>query len=194
MKTFGLRIMLGGFALGLSACSAGDPVASDSGTQSLEPAGITANADASGGAKADASSVEPAGSVDAEAAIPGPASANELTAYVGKFPFDAVNGVTWLDHPVVTAGIRKTVTDAAVRRAMQSPGGPSAPIGTYQGKVGSWGCQQHNCGDHHWAVLVDPRTGATDVCYHNVEEAGEASRWFLADGRQETRPGNCSVV
>ena len=73
-------------------------------------------------------------------------------------------------------------------------GGPSAPIATYLGKVGSWGCQVHNCGDHQWAVLVDPRTGETDVCYHNAAKVRGKSRWFLANGAEEIRPGNCAVV
>jgi hypothetical protein len=120
--------------------------------------------------------------------------ADDLTAYVGKFPFDKIGGVTWGDHPLVKDGIRKTVKDAAVRTAMDMPGGPSAPIGMHNGKVGSWACEAHNCGDHQWAVLVDPKSGATDVCYHNAAKTGDKSRWFLANGTEEVRSGNCTVV
>jgi hypothetical protein len=182
MRRMAFRTMMGGVALGLAAC-AGEPSENEG---QDEPVAFAEAGDVANGSIAEASAPA-ATSIVAS-------SGGDLNAYVGKFPFDAVGGVTWHDHPMVVAGIRKTVTDAAVRRAMQSPGGPSAPIATYQGKVGSWGCQQHNCGDHQWAVLVDPKTGATDVCYHNAEQTGEASRWFLAGGGQETRPGNCSVV
>lgn len=121
--------------------------------------------------------------------------AGNLTAYIGKFPFDEVNGVTWKTNPTVQAGIRATVTDTSVRNAiLNTEGGPSAPIKMYQGKVGSWSCQPHNCGEHQWAVLVDPKSGATDVCYYNAAETGDASRWFLANGQEESRSGNCSVV
>ena len=36
-----------------------------------------------------------------------------------------------------------------------------------------------------WAVLVDPGSGATGVCYHDAAKTGEKSRWFLADGSEE---------
>jgi hypothetical protein len=196
MRRMAFRTMVGVFALGLAACG-GEPTESEAQDEPLALAEASEDIELGDGSTADATSAAAEGADEATVAAATPALASaggDLTAYVGMFPFDAVGGVTWHDHPMVTAGIRKTVIDAAVRRAMQSPGGPSAPIATYQGKVGSWGCQQHNCGDHQWAVLVDPKTGATDVCYHNAEQTGEASRWFLAGGGQETRPGNCSVV
>lgn len=145
----------------------------------------------SGDAEGDAAA--PEASADAAPADAAGGGSGDLAGYVGKYPFDEVDGVTWNDHPLVTAGVAKTVTDDAVREAMQMDG-PSAPIAMYQGKVGAWSCQQHNCGDHQWTVLVDPQTGATDVCYHNAEQSGDQSRWFLADGKEETRAGNCSVV
>lgn len=116
-----------------------------------------------------------------------------LAAYVGKWPFDKVNGVTWNDHPAVLAGIRKTVSDAAARKAILELEGPASEIALYQGKVASWACQAHNCGDHQWAVMVDPNSGATDVCYHNAEKLPGKSRWFMANGSVEEREGNCSV-
>jgi hypothetical protein len=48
------------------------------------------------------------------------------------------------------------------------------------------------------ALLVSGAGGAagvaTDVCYQNAEQAGEGSRWYLADGKKKTRSGNCSGV
>lgn len=194
--------------LALAACSSGDG-ASGGEDDAAQPVALASVPDVESGVSGDN-----AETADGSAASPAPdaangvdnsspvapalgkdaAPANDLTAYIGKFPFEKVGGVAWNDHPMVVAGVRKTVTDATVRRAMQSSGGPSAPIATYQGKVGAWGCEQHNCGDHQWAVLVNPGSGATDVCYHNAEQTGENSRWFLAGGREESRPGNCSVV
>lgn len=196
MRRMVFRTMVGGVVLGLAACG-GELTESEAQNEPVALAEAGEDIDLGDASTSDVSNAAAESSAETTGATTAPVAATaggDLTAYVGKFPFDAVGGVTWHDHPMVTAGIRKTVIDAAVRRAMQSPGGPSAPIATYQGKVGSWGCQQHNCGDHQWAVLVDPKTGATDVCYHNAEQTGEASRWFLAGGGQETRPGNCSVV
>lgn len=120
-------------------------------------------------------------------------SAAGLAAYVGKYPFDKVDGVDWNNNPVVLAGIRKTVTDAAARKAILELEGPASPITLYQGKVASWACEAHNCGDHQWTVMVDPQSGATDVCYHNAAKLPEKSRWFMADGSIQERQGNCPV-
>ena len=196
MREMAFLTTLSALALCLAACSDGQ----SSEAEAQAEAGFAGSADETNvsdeGASvapdlATSAVTEPAGEARSPAVI---GSGGDLNTYVGTFPFDAVDGVTWHEHPMVVAGIRKTVSDAQVRRAMQSPGGPSAPIAVYQGKVGSWGCQQHNCGDHQWAVVVDPKSGATDVCYHNAEQMGDSSRWYLAEGKQETRPGNCSVV
>lgn len=121
------------------------------------------------------------------------AAAPDLAAYVGKYPFDKVDGVAFNDHPRVKAGIAATVKDARVRTAITTTPGPSAPIETVDGKIASWSCQQHKCGEHQWMVLVDPKTGATDVCYMNDPAMVNTSRWFLADGKEETRDTDCSA-
>lgn len=124
----------------------------------------------------------------AEAPAPGP----DLNAYVGKYPFDKVDGVAFSDHPLVKAGIAATVKDARVRTAITTTQGPSAPIEMIGGKVAAWSCQQHKCGEHQWMILVDPATGATDVCYLNDPAMVDEARWFLADGKEEKRKGDCS--
>ena len=120
-----------------------------------------------------------------------PAGADALSAYVGKYPFDKVDGVTWADQPMVQAGIRKSVTDAAARKAILQWPGPSSPIELIDGKVSAWGCEQHNCGPHQWLVMVDPASGATDVCYYDESKSADSARWFLASGKEESRKGNC---
>ncbi|NIJ37727.1 hypothetical protein FHR22_002430 [Sphingopyxis panaciterrae] len=118
--------------------------------------------------------------------------APDLNAYVGKYPFDKVGGVAFSDHPLVKAGIAATVTDARVRTAITTTQGPSAPIEMIGGKVAAWSCQQHKCGEHQWMILVDPATGATDVCYLNDPAMVDESRWFLAGGTEEKRKGDCA--
>lgn len=192
MRRSAFQPMMGCLTLFLVSCSVGEQAESEPDVESTPSTVIAMSSSVADAPADDAFNLEATSSEEAE--IAASTLAGDLTAYVGKFPFDEIGGVTWHDHPMVSAGIRNTVTDTAVLNAMQASGGPSAPIATYKGKVGSWGCQQHNCGDHQWAVLVDPNSGATDVCYHNAEQTGEASRWYLSDGSQETRPGNCSVV
>lgn len=116
-----------------------------------------------------------------------------LSAYIGKYVTAKVDGVSWMEHPAVVAGLRKSVTDAAVLKAITETPGPTVPIALHEDKISSWACEVHNCGNHQWAIMVDPASGATDVCYHNAEKLQDKSRWFLASGKEEQRDGNCSI-
>ena len=120
-----------------------------------------------------------------------PTAGTKLASYVGKYPFDKVDGVAWNDHVLVKAGIAATLKDAAVRKAIATIEGPSAPIEMKDGKVVAWSCEQHNCGSHQWSVHIDPRTGATDVCYFDEAADPDKARWFLAIGKEEKREANC---
>lgn len=122
-----------------------------------------------------------------------PTAGSKLAVYVGKYPFDKIDGVAWNDHLLVKAGIAATVKDTAVLKAITTLEGPSAPIEMKDGKVMAWACEAHNCGPHQWAVLVEPRTGATDVCYYDEDADATKSRWFLANGKEERRDGNCQM-
>lgn len=120
-----------------------------------------------------------------------PTAGSKLASYVGKYPFDKVDGVAWNDHVLVKAGIAASVKDKAILTAITTTEGPAGPIEMRGDKVMSWACEAHNCGAHQWAVLIDPRTGATDVCYFDEEADAAKSRWFLSTGKEEKRDGNC---
>ena len=128
--------------------------------------------------------------VEAPTPLP-PTAGSKLASYVGKYPFDKVDGVAWNDHLLVKAGIAASVKDAKALKAITTLEGPAGPIEMRGDKVMSWACEAHNCGPHQWAVLIDPRTGAADVCYYDEEADAANSRWFLASGKEEKRPGNC---
>lgn len=171
-------------ALLLAACGAKeDKTATEAATG--EPAAATPAP--TGTAQADT----PAGQPPSETAALPPTAGSNLAAYVGKYPFDKVDGVAWNDNKLVKAGIAAAVKDPAALKAITTLDGPSAPIEMKDGKVMAWACEAHNCGPHQWAVLVDPRTSAIDVCYFNEEADAAKSRWFLATGKEEKRDGNC---
>lgn len=115
-----------------------------------------------------------------------------LTAYEGKYPSDAVDGVTFLAHPAVVAGVGATVADRALRKIILSEETVQSPI-TVKGRVvRADSCEPHNCGDHNWSILVDSRSGATDVCYHDgATMPQDQSRWYLASGKSGMRRGTC---
>lgn len=120
-----------------------------------------------------------------------PPGTSGLAAYANRFPFDKVGGIAWNDHPAVKAGIAATVKDAKARKAIETLEGPAAPIEMRGGKLMAWACEAHNCGAHQWAVHIDPKSGATDVCYFDEAASATQSRWFLAGGKDERRAGNC---
>ena len=161
--------LLGGAMLWLSACGGAAEQAPEA------PAPTTPTGAA-----------EPSATAEAPSPPPQP-----LTGYAGKYPFDEVEGVAWNDHPVVKAGIAAAVKDARARQAIETLEGPAAPIEMRGGKLLSWACEAHNCGPHQWAVHVDPANGATDVCYFDEAASATQSRWFLANGTEERRAGNC---
>ncbi|MBO9695302.1 MAG: hypothetical protein J7499_03805 [Sphingopyxis sp.] len=177
---FAAALLIGGGALALSACGPDKTATAPTPGDKVTRTAPAATAD-TGEAKAPAAAVAPA-----------KAGAPDLAAYVGKYPFDKVDGVAFEDHPLVKAGIAATVTDAHVRTAITTTAGPAAPINMIDGKVASWACQQHKCGEHQWTVFVDPATGATDVCYVNDPAMANEARWFLAGGKEEKRKGDCA--
>lgn len=135
---------------------------------------------------------------DVETASPAPADAGaagvDLGAYAGKYPFDKVNDVAFFDQPVVKAAIAAAIPEKAVLGwVMGANGGPSAPIEVKNGKVASWACEQHNCGDHQWTVLIDPAGKAAEVCYQDAAALPGKTRWYRAGAAPETREGTCQL-
>ena len=176
-------ILAASLALGALALAGCDRTGDNAAITDKDAVAPGADAPAAPAAPADAAPAAQAGTV--------PAGGDTLSAYLGKYPFDKIDGVTWADQPMMQAGIRKSVTDAAARAAILQWSGPSAPIELIDGKVSAWGCEQHNCGPHQWLVMVDPASGATDVCYYDESKSADSARWFLANGKEESRKGNC---
>jgi hypothetical protein len=111
-----------------------------------------------------------------------------LSNYVGKDPREKVRGVTFLHHPTVLAGVRRAVPAGDVQTWVLSDDSTSAPIASLGGKLLAHACESHNCGYHEWSILIDPTSGATNVCYHDATTMGDGkSRWYLATGKTELR-------
>jgi len=113
-----------------------------------------------------------------------------LSAYVGQYPFDPVAGVAFRDHPLVRAAlVQAGGTNAPVDRILDGPG-PSTPIArTGDGRILSWGCEQHNCGPHNWALILEADGSNGELCYHD-EDATPATVWLI-DGRPTSRDEQC---
>jgi hypothetical protein len=120
------------------------------------------------------------------------ATTSALAAYVGKYPFDKVAGVAFLDNPLVKAGVEKTVPDKDVRQWLLSPdSGPADMVFKSSRGIASWACEAHNCGDHNWTLFVDEAAGTTQVCYHDAETMQDQSRWYDGKGGTAMKPDQC---
>lgn len=117
-------------------------------------------------------------------------AADAFSRYVGKYPFDKVGDHSWNDDPAIRSAIESAVSDAKVRKWVLAAEGPSSPIEMIDGKVAAWTCETHNCGPHQWVTLIDPATGAAQVCYFDEVVSPDKTRWFIA-GKEESRPGKC---
>jgi hypothetical protein len=128
------------------------------------------------------STAAPSGFVPPEARaptpIPGLAQTTPITAYVGKYPHDAIAGVDFYDRTDVATGLVHAVGDAKLRETIRGRSGPATPIFKLGTRVAAWGCEEHNCGDHNWAVLIDPKDGKTQVCHHDAATMGQGSDWY----------------
>lgn len=120
------------------------------------------------------------------------AAEGALSAYVGHHPSEAVNGVAFRADPAVRRAVEATLADPGLRRFVLDSPATDAPIVSKDGRILAWGCEPHNCGYHNWSISILPDASAADIClYDNDDSADGPSRWHLAAGGTEERPGNC---
>lgn len=122
---------------------------------------------------------------------PAPSASASLDRYAGHYPFDAVDGVRFLDQPAVTNAVNALVPDATIRKLVLGGKGPTTPVVAKGGALLAWGCETHNCGAHDWAISIAPDGGTANVCYHDEATMGDRARWYLAAGHSEMRDGDC---
>jgi len=116
-----------------------------------------------------------------------------LSAHVGRLPSDVVNGVTFLANPQVRSAVEAAVTDAEVRRWVLREDVTSNPIGSRDGRIIATGCETHNCGPHHWSIVIDPAGTGAEVCYAQNSTL-ERATWYVAGRPPEERQGDCPSV
>jgi hypothetical protein len=114
----------------------------------------------------------------------------DLSAYVGKYPPEPVNGVRFLEHRQVRGPVEAVLPDVKIRRWIFGNTGPQTPIAARGTLIISHGCEAHNCSDRNWAVLIDQSDGSAQVCYFELQEMGDQSRWYTSQG-SELRNEEC---
>jgi hypothetical protein len=124
--------------------------------------------------------------------IPGQAHSNPITAYVGKYPTDAVDGVGFYDRTEVARALTDAVGDEAIRRRFTTRDAVTVPIFTTKDeRVAAHGCEPHNCADANWTFVVAADGSRGEACYHDATTMGANSRWYAANAIPKSRPGDC---
>lgn len=128
--------------------------------------------------------------VAAPTPVAGQAQTTPITAYVGKYPHDAVGGVDFFDRTDVANALIDIGAEDPVRALVRGRSGPQTPIFLRGTQVASWGCEAHNCSDHNWMLAIGLKSGKVELCYHDADTMREQSRWYMK-GAAVMRPGGC---
>ena len=158
------RLFVAALAMVATACTAAE-------TESPQAA-----APASEAAYASAAEAMPASS-SRQAAPP-------LSAYVDKYPFDAVDGVRFIDHPLVRAAMERSGAPEEALDYIRNDNTVVVPIIEVDGRLMSRGFEAASGGDVNWGILIslDGQRGA--VCYSTgVEKYTRGADWFI-DGEK----------
>jgi hypothetical protein len=124
--------------------------------------------------------------------LPGQEHSKPITAYVGKYPGDAVDGVGFYDRTEVSRALLDSVGDDAIRHRFTARDAVAVPIyQTKDGRLAAHACEAHNCDGKDWTFLVAPDGTRGEACYHDGETMGATSRWYAAGAPPKSRPGDC---
>lgn len=119
----------------------------------------------------------PARSATAQAAPP-------LSAYIGKYPFDAVDGVMFVDHPQVQAAMEHSGAPAEALDFIRNDDTMVVPIREVGGRLMSRGFEAASGGDVNWGMLISADGSRGAVCYSTgVEEHKRGADWYI-DGEK----------
>jgi len=129
-------------------------------------------------------------------AIPPRAASVDLTPYLEKYPFDAVQGYRFLDNPAVKAAIAAAVPDAKVRSTVRYRDGElGIPIKQVKGgRILIWGGANRAEDYKNWAVVIAPDGSKPEVCIYDglgYDEDFQSSQWFEPGKPGIMKQGKC---
>jgi hypothetical protein len=108
----------------------------------------------------------------------GASAPGSLVAYVGKYPWDKVNGTTFKTDPRVRAAVAKATPSAEIRKVVLGEDMIS-PIIKVGDRLLASGWDSRSAGAANWAILAALDGSRMAVCYYT--EGGGAD-WYV-DGK-----------
>ncbi|MBA4722157.1 MAG: hypothetical protein H2067_13615 [Alcanivorax sp.] len=121
-------------------------------------------------------------------------TAAALDRYAGRYPWDDVDGASFLDAPLVEAAVTAAVEDPGIRQALL--------VETRDGVAGKILVTDHGLlmhafdpasgGDVSWALLISPRGAPAAACFSSGVEPGvQGADWYMEGERIATRYEPC---
>lgn len=118
-------------------------------------------------------------------------AATDLSGYVGKYPFDKVGGVSFIENPAVQAAVKAAVPDARARKFVLSGDGPSPQIVLKDGRLLVSGAQDHNTSGRNWYLAISPSGDKVEVCVYDSGANGGRAVWGQTGQKPVSRDGDC---
>lgn len=132
-------------------------------------------------------SVENDGERQAEEQVAAPNdSVTDLSGYVGKYPWDKVDGVDFLHHPAVQKSVKKAVADPELQELLltETAKATTGLIVEAEGRLLMAAFDPASGGDVNWALLVAVDGSTAAVCYSTGVEEGEQGADWYHDGEK----------
>ena len=142
---------------------------------SEEPAAEAAGAGDAAAAAGDAAAAAAPAS-EAAAAVP------SLTSWVGGYPYQTRDGMSFWAHPAVTAAVRAYVPRSDIRAWILSSGVESEVTQLPDGRVVARACEPHNCGSHEWRVIIADSGEWTQICYYDSAAGRDVNGYYNSTG------------
>jgi hypothetical protein len=120
--------------------------------------------------------------------VPAAAAPNEvapdLGAYVGKYVVDKVEGVSFLDHPLVRAAIEAAAPQGPVRDQMYVTDAVTTPVIKVGQRLYVRSYDPASGGDVNWGILIALDGSKAALCYsEGVEPDVRGADWY-AEGEK----------
>lgn len=129
-----------------------------------------------------------------QSASPSPGDGAGLSRYVGKYPWDKVDGVDFLHDPVVRNAVKQSVTDPGLQKLLlvETEGATTGPIIESEGRLLMSAFDPASGGDVNWALLVAADGSAAALCHSTGVETGtHGAAWYQNGALRFTLDARC---